>query len=146
MPAKESPEVNIDLPIEAYFPREYVGDMRLKIDLYRRLGRIGAADDLADFRAELLDRFGPAPEPVERLLSLAELRLAAAAWRVEQVHVEDRYLVLTYGWRTRIEELARKSGRRLRVVDDRCAYLPLSQELTTSEQILAAAKSLLQPA
>jgi transcription-repair coupling factor (superfamily II helicase) len=144
MPIKESPEVNVDLPVEAFFPREYVGDMRLKIDLYRRLGRIATSEDLADFRAELLDRFGPIPEAVERLLMLVDLRLAAANWRVEQLHVEDEYLVLTYRWRAKIEELARKHRGRLRVVDDRCAYLPLGTANASSEQVLAAAKSLLQ--
>ncbi|MEX2185614.1 MAG: transcription-repair coupling factor [Pirellulales bacterium] len=144
VPTKESPEVHVELPVEAFFPREYVGDMRLKIDLYRRLGRIATVEDLSDFRGELVDRFGPIPEAVERLLSLVDLRLAAARWRVEQLHVEDRYLVLTYRWRAKIEELAKKSRGRLRVVDDRCAYLPLGEEVTTSEEILAASKSLLQ--
>ncbi|RIK82297.1 MAG: transcription-repair coupling factor [Planctomycetota bacterium] len=144
MPLRESPEVNVDLPVEAFFPREYVGDMRLKIDLYRRLGRIAAGEELADFRAELLDRFGPIPDPVERLLSLVDLRLAAARWRIEQVHVEDRYLVLTYRWRAKIDELAKKSRGRLRVVDERSAYLPLADGIQSSEQVLSAAKALLQ--
>ena len=62
----------MDLPGEAYIPRSYVPDMRLKIDLYRRLGRVTTAEELADFRRELLDRFGPPPPPAEQLLRLAE--------------------------------------------------------------------------
>ena len=48
-------------PARRYIPRTYVPDMRLKIDLYRRLARVSTAAELADFAAELLDRFGPPP-------------------------------------------------------------------------------------
>ena len=40
MPPKLSIDVDIALPGEAYLPADYVPDMRLKIDLYRRLSRI----------------------------------------------------------------------------------------------------------
>ena len=46
-PLKQPIEVDVDLPGEGHIPRSYVPDMRLKIDLYRRLGadfqRRGAA-------------------------------------------------------------------------------------------------------
>ena len=40
LPPRESVDVNIDLPGEAYLPRNYVPDMRAKIDLYRRLAQL----------------------------------------------------------------------------------------------------------
>ena len=64
LPPKTSIEVDVDLPGEGYIPRSYVPDMRLKIDLYRRLARVSNLSELADFRAELVDRFGPPPPPV----------------------------------------------------------------------------------
>ena len=68
-PPKISLEVDIDLPGKAYLPDDYVPDMRLKIDLYRRLSRVEAYQQLDDLRGEMRDRFGPIPAPVERLLS-----------------------------------------------------------------------------
>src|SRR5690606_8286747 len=53
LPPRESVDVSIDLPVGAYFPRQYVPDMRMKIDLYRRLGQVGTEALLEDFRAEL---------------------------------------------------------------------------------------------
>ena len=58
-PPKQAIEVDVDLPGEGHIPRSYVPDMRLKIDLYRRLGRISSFDELRDLRSELRDRFGP---------------------------------------------------------------------------------------
>ncbi len=118
--------------------------MRLKIDLYRRLARIATDQELADFRAELCDRFGPPPPAVEYLLWLAGLRIAAHRWRIESIHVENQYVVLRYGSGELIRKLAQHSGGRLRVVDARSAYLPLSNN-HSPEGIRQAVKSLLQP-
>jgi transcription-repair coupling factor (superfamily II helicase) len=119
--------------------------MRLKIDLYRRLVRIGDVDRLAEFREELADRFGAPPPPARRVLSLFELRIDAAGWRVSSIHREGSYLVFRYTDRARIEQLAKGNRGRLRVVDDRAAYLTLPREVATPDQIIDAAKSVLRP-
>ena len=80
---------------------------------------------------------------VERLIARSELRIAAAAWEVNSIRLEDRYLVLGYDERAHIERLRAKCGRRLRIVDERSAYLPLENEDGSPEEILKVAKSLL---
>ncbi len=144
LPPKFSIDVTVDLPGEAYLPREYVPDMRMKIDLYRRLTRISGDADLRAFREELIDRFGPLPAAVKRLLSLVELKIDAAVWQIHTIHCEGRDVVLSYASRDRIEHLARLNGRRLRVVDDEHAYLRLREANLPSEHIVAAAKSVLR--
>ncbi len=143
LPPKETIEVDVDLPAEAYIPRTYVSDMRMKIDLYRRLARVASEEELADFRAELHDRFGPPPEVVERLMALAELRIAAHRCRIDSIHMEDHYVVFGYASPREIRRLADNSGGRLRVVDGRSAYLPIGKEVTGSAAILEEIKSLL---
>ncbi len=138
-------DVHVNLPGTAYFPAGYVSDRRFKIDLYRRLVRVHSVDQLAEFRQELWDRFGPPPPPVERLLELAELRIDAAIWQVSVIYVEQQYLVFRYANRSRIEQLARLGGSRLRIVDDSTAYLPAEQEVSDPGRILALAKSVLRP-
>src|SRR5208283_2189960 len=68
LPPKTNVEVDVDLPGEVYIPRTYVPDMRLKIDLYRRLARVSSRSELEDFRTELIDRFGPPPAVVQRMM------------------------------------------------------------------------------
>jgi len=145
LPPKATVEVDVDLPGEAYLPRHYVPDLRLKIDLYRRLARVSDLSELGDFRAELHDRFGPPPAVVERLMSLAEVRIAAHQREIDSIHMEDHYVVFTSSTTQQLRQLADKSGGRLRVVDSRSAYLPLDKGVTQSDMILAQIKSLLQP-
>jgi transcription-repair coupling factor (superfamily II helicase) len=135
-------DVDINLPGEAYLPDEYVPDIRLKIDLYRRLTRINTYQELADLRAEFVDRFGPPPRPVERLMELIELRMDAALWFISAIFREDKFLVLQYRDRSRIEQLARQHKGQLRIVDDKSAYLPLPAQNLTPDQMFALVKSI----
>ena len=96
LPPKTSIEVDVDLPGEGYIPRSYVPDMRLKIDLYRRLARVSNRSELDDLAAELVDRFGPPPPLVQHLLLMAEIRIAAHRWRIASIHIEDCYVVFQY--------------------------------------------------
>jgi transcription-repair coupling factor (superfamily II helicase) len=144
LPPKATINVNVDLPGEAYLPRRYVPDMRLKIDLYRRLARIASLDELGEFSAELVDRFGPRPELVDRLLARVELAILAAGWAIGSIHLEDDFAVFRYANRPQIEKLARASGGRLRIVDGLSAYLPMAKGLVEPDAIHRLIKSLLQ--
>lgn len=145
LPPKLSIDVDINLPGEAYLPDDYVPDMRLKIDLYRRMTRADGLDQLGEIREELLDRFGPPPEPVLRMLSREELKFDAAIWQVAEIYLEDRDLVFRYTNRPRAEHLARLSERKLRLVDDQSAYLRLGSGVSDPDAILRTAKSVLRP-
>jgi hypothetical protein len=74
-----------------------VPDDAQKLELYRRLARVRSAGDLAAFRQELTDRFGPLPPPVARLAEVVELRLAAEAAGVSSISREEGWLVVRFG-------------------------------------------------
>ena len=142
-PLEPTADAEIDLPGEAYLPDDYVDDMRLKIDLYRRLSRLSQFAQLEEFNTELNDRFGPPPAPAQRLLEKAELRLEAALWQIFKISVEDEFLMFRYGDRGRIEQLARQHSGQLRIVDSVTACYPLEQQQRTAEHVLQACKSIL---
>ncbi|MFO0870595.1 MAG: transcription-repair coupling factor [Pirellulales bacterium] len=144
LPPKRALDVDIDLPGEAYIAPDYIPDLRQKIDVYRRLSRIVQYAEVEALRRELRDRFGPPPAPVERLLALAELRLDAATWQVSAVRREEQYLVFAYSERRRIEQLAKLRKGKLRVVDERHAYLTLPADWTSADRLLLLAKSVLR--
>ncbi|HEY1067033.1 MAG TPA: transcription-repair coupling factor, partial [Pirellulales bacterium] len=150
MGPEEKVEVHLDLPGEAYFPKAYVPDIRLKIDLYRRLSRVTNEKDLGDIQQELTDRFGRPPEVVQRLLRHARLRIWAHLAKIKQIRLEGPYAVLHYKSKNDVAQLVLRSKGKLRVVDAVSAYLPLSSEKVgaetlPSDQVLDRLEALLRP-
>ena len=136
-------DVNIELPGDAFLPKFYVSDMRTKIDLYRRLARTFGDDNLNELRNELIDRFGALPDPVERMFVLARLKTDAAIWQIEQIFIEERYLVFHYTDRSRAEQLVRASKGQLRLVDDKSLYYTLPKKVQSPDQIIESARAIL---
>ncbi len=87
----------VDLPVDAHLPDAYVPDEAAKLELYRRLARARTPGDLAAFRQEVADRFGPPPPAVIRLVEVAELRLAAEAAGITSLAREEGQLVVRFG-------------------------------------------------
>ena len=146
LPPRESVDVNIDLPGEAYLPRGYVPDQRSKIDLYRRLARLTSEAAVDDFASELADRFGPLPPVVAHLIELARLRIWAHRSGIQEIRIENNFVVFGYTSREKLARLVEKSRGRLRVADRTSAYLPLAPGVVEAATVFEDAKSLLRPA
>ncbi len=127
-PLKLSLDVDIQLPVEAYLPPEYIQDMRHKIDVYRRISRLQDIQAISQMRQELEDRFGQIPRPVERLLEIAQLKMDATLWSIKSIEVQHHYLCFTYSDHRRISQLAQKHAGKLRLVErDMQAFWSLAQ-------------------
>ncbi|WP_041939853.1 MULTISPECIES: transcription-repair coupling factor [Frankia] len=89
---EEPPEVKVELPVDASLPHDYVPSERLRLDAYRRLAGAGTDADIDEVRGELVDRFGPVPEPVENLLAVAGLRVLARSFGVTEITAAGRQI------------------------------------------------------
>ncbi len=68
----------IELPVTAYVPTQFIADMSLRMQLYRRLAEVRQDSDVDLLRAELIDRFGPLPPELEGLLFQLRIKLLAS--------------------------------------------------------------------
>ncbi len=107
-PRVDKPQAVVDLPVEAHLPDSYVPEEAQKLELYRRLARARSSGDLAAFRQEVTDRFGPMPQPVVRLVEVQELRMAAEGAGVASMSREEGQLVVRFG-----EGMTRATAMRL---------------------------------
>ncbi|MCB9902021.1 MAG: DEAD/DEAH box helicase [Planctomycetes bacterium] len=117
-------DLGVELP--GGVPAGYVDDVREMFRLVRRIAGISKLPELDAWREEMADRFGPVPEPVERLLLAQAVRIAAGAIGVERVDPGPRGnagVILV----AKEEGLARILDRLddARALDARKAYLPL---------------------
>ncbi|MEO5305699.1 transcription-repair coupling factor [Corynebacterium sp. c25Ua_47] len=81
-------EIRIDLPVDAHIPESYINSERLRLEVYRKLAASKDNADLAHVVEEMQDRYGPVPEPVERLLAVARLRHQARRAGVSDITVQ----------------------------------------------------------
>ena len=87
-PALDQPlgaPTEIELRLPALLPETYVGDVHVRLALYKRIAAAMDEPALDDLTAELIDRFGPLPEPAAALLRVTRLRLAARALGVRKL-------------------------------------------------------------
>lgn len=75
--AKEVVQTHINLNIDAYIPKTYIEDDKLKIEIYKRLKEAKNLNDIDLIEEELLDRFGDYPIAVIYLLNLTRLKIIA---------------------------------------------------------------------
>ena len=89
------PSVIIDLPLDAYLPDEYIGDRTLKVNFYQRLANLSRPEQVEAMIAELNDRFGTPPSPVQNLLTMVRLKVEAANLGFAGISLKDNEFVLT---------------------------------------------------
>jgi transcription-repair coupling factor (superfamily II helicase) len=89
------PSTTVDLPLDAYLPDEYIGDRTLKVNFYQRLANLTSPEQIEAMTAEMTDRFGAPPLPVQNLLTMVRLKVEAAQLGFESVALKDNEFVLT---------------------------------------------------
>lgn len=94
--AELSLPVNVDLPIPASIPADYVPDKTMRLLLYRRIAGLKSAGEIDALVEEFSDRFGPPPEQVHNLLYHLKLKLLAEKAGLASISAEGGQLVLRF--------------------------------------------------
>ncbi len=72
---EEPPEVYLELTYSGFIPDTYIKDQLEKMEIYKSIAAVSSREELDRFYGELEDRFGPIPDEIESLMSLAEIRI-----------------------------------------------------------------------
>jgi transcription-repair coupling factor (superfamily II helicase) len=88
-PSSMQPPVVVDVPLAAFIPESYIGDLNLRLSLYQRMASSEAPDAADDLERELNDRFGPPPTPARNLLYIIRLRVLAKRAHVISIAREE---------------------------------------------------------
>ena len=85
-------DCTIDTDLEILIPDEYVGSITERLSLYTRLDNCENDKELDEFMQEMLDRFGPIPEPVKDLFTTVKCRRMAVEIGFEKMTLKDNTL------------------------------------------------------
>ncbi len=80
-----NPQITVDAPI--MIPESYVPDLTVRMALYRRLNDAEDQADIESLSAEMIDRFGPLPQPTANLIKLIEIKRQAILANISKIDV-----------------------------------------------------------
>ncbi len=81
-------DTQIDLPVTAFVPAEWIVDGDEKIAAYRAAANCASHESLIELAASWTDRYGAIPGPVQSLLQLMELKLLARRCGISRIKPE----------------------------------------------------------
>ena len=77
-------------------PQDYCSDIHERLVLYKRLASCESQEELDLLREELVDRFGPTPEPAQALIACHRLRLVARPLGVTKIDASPERTTLQF--------------------------------------------------
>jgi transcription-repair coupling factor (superfamily II helicase) len=115
-PIPDYNDVHINLNLEAYLPDNYIPDMKLKIEIYRKINRLSSMHEIEKMKDELDDRFGPIPECAKNLLVEGEIRVAAQAANIRSLIRTNGTIIIQVENLKKVESLFNNAKKRIKVV------------------------------
>jgi len=136
-PTYERDQIIIDLPVPAYIPSDWIEEMALRLQLYRRIGNLQSSEEITQLDAEMRDRFGPLPDAVEGLLYQMRVKLLANAISASAILKPRKEILIKLPWlaSVRRELLAVQLGHDVEV--SRTAVELAYDPFTWRERLLA---------
>ena len=83
----------IETDLEVRIPEDYVNSVSERLSLYREMDNIKNKTELNQFIKELIDRFGPIPQPVEDLILSFKLRWLAQELGIEKLVLKSNKMI-----------------------------------------------------
>ena len=89
-------DCSVECDLHAYFPETYVPGATERMMLYRELDSLTTDEQIAAFRQQMLDRFGPLPPEGEELLRIVPLRALGRKAGAERLTLKNRRMMLYF--------------------------------------------------
>ncbi|MCX5906968.1 MAG: DEAD/DEAH box helicase, partial [Deltaproteobacteria bacterium] len=126
----EEVEPEIDLPIPALIPTDYMEDINQRLIFYRRLSSARSEEEIEEITLELRDRYGPLPDLLGNLLQVMNLKLLLKKVGVRRVSAERDRVILAFDPHSPVDPqklvrtVERGGGRREFTPDQRLRLRP----------------------
>jgi transcription-repair coupling factor (superfamily II helicase) len=108
----------LELNINAFIPDQYVAEVDLKIELYKKLANAEELGEVDDLEYEVEDRFGVMDVPVRNLFYLSKLKVLAQKLKITAINQLKNKVTIRFSPDHQVSgnelgEIARKFGRRI---------------------------------
>jgi transcription-repair coupling factor (superfamily II helicase) len=95
-PVAEMIETEINLPISAFLPEDFISDADQRLIAYKRLATLADEQAMEDLAGEWRDRYGPLPETVKSLIITAKVRLFLKRLKVVRLDGDSENFIISF--------------------------------------------------
>jgi transcription-repair coupling factor (superfamily II helicase) len=92
----EAIETEINLPVSAFLPVDYICDTDQRLIAYKRLATLADEQSIEELAGEWRDRYGPLPETVKSLILMAMMRLLLKRLKVVRLDGDEENFTLSF--------------------------------------------------
>ena len=152
VPKENQMEIEIEIPMTAYIPKDYIMRDDSKLEFYRSIADIKNNKDLERIQQTWLDRYGPVPEEAANLLKIAHLKLAARPLGIQKIIAKKIPGFGKAEWNIHLRPLPLRPSQRVRTLrlyegslykeDKQELILKMSEIREASQEITDYLKSL----
>ena len=92
----EEVKCQINLKVDFRIPENYLPQVNLRLNLYKRLSSLEQPEEAGHLRQEVIDRFGPLPRGVENLFYYAQIKYYAQKARLKSIDRHGSRLLIKF--------------------------------------------------
>lgn len=89
-----SPQINLGIPF--FIPKEYIPEIDIRLNFYRRLSRSNNSEDLKKMLIELRDRFGKIPNEIFNLSKIIEIKNLSKLTNIKKIDLGIKGFIITF--------------------------------------------------
>jgi transcription-repair coupling factor (superfamily II helicase) len=93
-PLHATTEINLHTP--ALLPKDYCGDVHLRLSFYKKLATAKNNDAVSSLLEELVDRFGKLPDQAQALIDTHRLRVLCEPYGVHKIDAAPGVIIITF--------------------------------------------------
>lgn len=86
----------ISLPLSILIPEDYISDLTIRMEIYKRLSSITLEEEIDEIAAELIDRFGSLPNEVETLIDTIGLKNLCKKTNIEKIDCGNNGFLISF--------------------------------------------------
>jgi len=121
---KEDINIQIDLPVSAYIPRNYIESEKERINVYKILGNARSLNQIDKIRGRMISRYRKAPPVVRNLINIARIKYLLKEAKIEKLIFSARKGIIlkkVYITQNKIGKINKK--------DKNITYDPVSKQI-----------------
>lgn len=96
---------DIELQIPALIPENYLGDVHLRLQFYKRINNAKTERELDDIQVEMIDRFGLLPPPLKNIFAIQLLKQKSQSLGITKIEANSKNGKIEFSEKPNIDPL-----------------------------------------